>query len=253
MNAPYAAFFDLDGTLAANNEPPFPTDVAAMRAFRSRGNFLFLCTGRSYGYLYQAIVDIGFDGIIAGAGAQVLLGDTLLFRAGIDPEKLTRIQRAFENSSSTLIMETESTMVQLASPAANKVIRSYDRIYTADEWRSAYSAEHTSKLTVYGDIPADILPFVREHCDIVQHPEYAEILPKGCSKATGIAHILNAIGVPRERSIGFGDSMNDYDMLQYVGLGVAMGNAADTVKAIAHRVTAPFDKGGVAQVLNEFI
>lgn len=250
---PLAAFFDLDGTLALHNEPPAPVDVEAMRAFRARGNYLFLCTGRSTGYLYPAILDIGFDGIIAGAGAYVTLGDRLLYRASVSEELLFPIQQAFEHTESTLIMETERCMVQLASPIANRLIPAYPRIYTAAEWREQYPDEVTTKLTVYGDIPSAILPYIQEHLAIIQHPDYAEIVPKGCSKSSGIQKILKELDLPREQSMAFGDSMNDYDMLQYVGIGVAMGNAEDAVKAIADRVTAPYTHGGVAQVLKEFL
>lgn len=250
---PYAAFFDLDGTLAVQNQPPFPADVAAMRAFRARGNYLFLCTGRSTGYLYADILDIGFDGIVAGAGAYVSVGDELLYHAFIPQEDLPLIQRAFEDSFSTLIMETERCMVQLASARADKLVPTYPRIYTTAEWQQQYADEVVTKLTVYGPIPEVIVPYVEQHLDIIRHGHYEEVVPKGCSKADGIRRVLEHLHLPREQSIGFGDSMNDYDMIRYVGLGVAMGNAADAVKAIADRVTAPFDQGGVAQILQEYL
>lgn len=249
----YAAFFDLDGTLASHNQPPLAVDVAAMRAFRAKGNKLFLCTGRAIGYLYKEILDIGFDGIVAGAGAYVSLGDRVLFRTGVSPELLMPIQRAFEDSSSTLIMETEQHMVQLASPHAKKLVPTYPRIYTAEEWQAQYASDITSKLTVYGPLPDTIVPFIQQHLDIIDHGHYVEVVPRGCSKANGIRKVLHEIGMPREQSMGFGDSMNDYDMIEYVGIGVAMGNAADAVKAIADRVTAPFTEGGIAQVLSEYL
>ena len=252
MALPLAAFFDLDGTLATRNQPPAAVDVEAMRAFRARGNYLFLCTGRSAGYLYPAIVDIGFDGMITGAGAHVMLGEQLLYRTSVPLSVLLPIQRLFEHSTATLIMETERNMVQLASPAAHKIVTAYPRIYTAEEWQKRFFDEVTSKLTVYGEMPAAILPMVQETLDIIQHPTYAELVPKGCSKSNGIQRILTALNLPREQSIAFGDSMNDYDMLQYVGVGVAMGNADDRVKTIADRVTAPYDQGGIAHVLNEY-
>ncbi len=250
---PFAAFFDLDGTLAMHNQPPAAVDVEAMRAFRARGNYLFLCTGRSLGYLYPAVLDIGFDGIIAGAGAYVLLGEQLLYRTDVPNSILLPIQRLFERSSATLVMETERNMVQLASPTAQKLVAAYPRIYTADEWQAQYGEEVTSKLTVYGDMPPGVLSAAQETLDLIQHPTYAELVPKGCSKSNGIEKILAALNLPREQSIAFGDSMNDYDMLQYVGVGIAMGNADVRVKAIADRVTLPYDQGGIAKVLHEYL
>lgn len=250
---PFAAFFDLDGTLAMHNQPPAAVDVEAMRAFRACGNYLFLCTGRSTGYLYPAILDIGFDGIVAGAGAYVSIGDRVIHRTCVSEEILTPIQQAFEQSDATLVMETERNMVQLASPTAQKLVAAYPRIYTTEEWQAQYGEEVTSKLTVYGDMPPGVLSAANGTLDLIQHPTYAELVPKGCSKSSGIKKILTALNLPREQSVAFGDSMNDYDMLQYVGIGVAMGNADERVKAIADRVTLPYDQGGIAKVLREYL
>ena len=214
---------------------------------------MFLCTGRAIGYLYDEILNIGFDGIVAGAGAYVTLGDRLLYRNYIEPDILAPIQHAFEPTDSTLVMETEQRMVQLASPSAHTVVPAYPRIYTAAEWQERYGDEVTSKLTVYGAVPTPIMPFVREKLSVIDHGRYTEIVPKGCSKADGIRRILEELNIPRENSLGFGDSMNDYDMIKYVGVGVAMGNADEPLKAVADRVTASYTENGVAQVLNEYL
>lgn len=250
---PFAAFFDLDGTLAIRNGPPFPVDVAAMRAFQADGNYLFLCTGRSTGYLYPAILDIGFDGIIAGGGAYATIGDRFVHHVCVDKSLLPPLQQAFEHSASTLIMETERYMIQLASPQATHIVPNYPRILTAAEWQATYTDESVSKFTVYGPIPDTIRPFVDANWTVIEHGRYEEVVPIGCSKADAIRRVLQDLGLSREQSIGFGDSMNDYDMLQYVGVGVAMGNATDAIKAIADRITAPFDEGGVAMVLQDYL
>ena len=53
--------------------------------------------------------------------------------------------------------------------------------------------------------------------------------------------------------IACGDGFNDLSMIKYAGLGVAMGNAQEVVKASANYVTATNDENGVANVVNEFI
>lgn len=247
MALPYAAFFDLDGTLAMGNQPPLPCDVDAIRAFRAAGNYVFLCTGRSVGYLYDAVLDIGFDGIVSGGGAHVTLGDTILYRSFVTPEQLDPIMRCFETADQVLILETETQMIQLVSFDDRSLRHDYPIIRTADEWYAHYSDEVVSKLTIY---PAPMTPdtnaLVQSHLALVEHPTYYEAVPKGCSKATGIAHVIEALGIPRERVLAFGDSANDADMLRYAGIAVAMGNATDDVKALADFVTTPCDEGGVA-------
>ena len=250
---PYAAFFDLDGTLAIENGPPAPEDVAAIRAFRRAGNFVFLCTGRSPGYLYPAVLDIGFDGIVAGAGAYVRYGDRLLYRNSISHETLVPILRRFEKTDHTLVMETERSMIQLtASPDAMRV-RDYPCITSARQWPERYADETVTKLTIYRAPMAPELRILLEReqgLDVIEHSYYYEAVPRGCCKSDGMRRVLEVIGVPRENTIAFGDSPNDRDMIAYAGLGVVMGDGDPTVQAIADRITLPLTQCGVAHVLN---
>ena len=54
-----------------------------------------------------------------------------------------------------------------------------------------------------------------------------------------------------EECVAFGDNFNDLDMLESVGLGVAMGNAPDEIKQAANRVTTSHNDDGIALILNE--
>jgi len=78
-----------------------------------------------------------------------------------------------------------------------------------------------------------------------------EVTAAGVTKASGLERLAARLKVPREAIIAFGDSDNDREMLEYAGLGVAMGSAPDAVKAVADRVTASCDEDGVALVLEE--
>ncbi len=248
---PLASFFDLDGTLALHNQPPAPQDVAAIRAFQAAGNYAFLCTGRSLGYLYKDVLDIGFDGIVSGAGAHVCVGDTVLFRTRVDPAVLDTVMRLFETASQTLILESETGMTQLLSPRAVDFIPRYPIIRTGDEWYAHYGDHVVSKLTIYGHpLPEDILSFLKAHFFVIEHATYYEAVPQGCNKATGIEHVMNHLDIPRENVIAVGDSPNDRDMIAFAGLGVAMGDGDPIIKALADYVTLPLSECGVAHLLN---
>ena len=247
MTLPYVAFFDLDGTLAHSNLPPLPCDVEAIRAFRAKGNYVFLCTGRSCGYLYDEVLNIGFDGIVSGGGAHVTLGDKILHRSFLTPDVLDPILHRFETVDPVLILETETQMIQLVSHDDRTLRHDYPIIRTAAEWYERYADETVSKLTIY---PAPMDPttkeLVKSHLTLVEHPTYYEAVPKGCSKATGIAHVIETLDIPRERVLAFGDSANDADMLNFAGIAVVMGNAPDNIKALGDFVTIPCADGGVA-------
>lgn len=72
-------FLDIDGTLVSGLSSPSPLAERAVRQARAKGHRVFLCTGRNLPIIVPEILDIGFDGVIASAGAYVeAAGEVLL-------------------------------------------------------------------------------------------------------------------------------------------------------------------------------
>lgn len=80
---------------------------------------------------------------------------------------------------------------------------------------------------------------------------FVEFTNPQISKSVALSHLCERLGIKREEVIAFGDGMNDLDMLEWAGCGVAMGNASDAVKAAADRVTSHVKEDGVAHVLED--
>ena len=78
-------------------------------------------------------------------------------------------------------------------------------------------------------------------------------MEKGISKGTSLNQLIQILGIEREEVIAMGDSYNDLEMIEFAGLGVAMGNANDDIKAAADYVTDTNMNDGVAKVVEEFI
>ncbi len=76
-------------------------------------------------------------------------------------------------------------------------------------------------------------------------------MPKDGSKAATILSVAHQLGISQKDVICFGDGQNDREMLQAAGVGVAMGNAAPEIQAIADKVTASNDEDGIWQALKE--
>ena len=79
-----------------------------------------------------------------------------------------------------------------------------------------------------------------------------EVSAAGVTKASGLAWVCDALAVPPERVVAFGDMPNDVPMLAWAGQGVAMANAHPDLLAVADEVTAPNSEDGVAQVLERW-
>jgi Cof subfamily protein (haloacid dehalogenase superfamily) len=80
-----------------------------------------------------------------------------------------------------------------------------------------------------------------------------EINRAGCSKAKGLSHLCDLLGITRQEVMALGDSGNDLEMLQFAGLGIAMKNATSEVLAAADYITAANDEDGVALSIEKFV
>lgn len=80
-----------------------------------------------------------------------------------------------------------------------------------------------------------------------------EFMKNGCNKATGIEKLAQYLGISKEEIIAIGDASNDKEMIEYAGLGVAMGNSKDDIKMLADFITKSNEEDGVAYVIDKFI
>ena len=103
-------------------------------------------------------------------------------------------------------------------------------------------------------VQAQIAAFLPEELTVVQTAAfYLEVIPRIINKGQGIRDICRTLGISPAEVIAFGDAANDIPMLQAAGMGVAMGKAADAVKAAADRITLSNNEDGIAAALAELL
>ena len=84
-------------------------------------------------------------------------------------------------------------------------------------------------------------------------PQFLEVVPKGMNKGEAVKMLCKTLGVEIENAVACGDAANDLAMLKAAGIGVAMQNGADEVKAIADYITARDNNhDGVAEAADKF-
>lgn len=87
----------------------------------------------------------------------------------------------------------------------------------------------------------------------ISKPRFVEMLDAGVSKAAALAEVARRFGIEREQVMAIGDSFNDWDMLRWAGLGVAMGNAPPEIQAMADQVVSSNMEEGVAEAFERFV
>ena len=101
-------------------------------------------------------------------------------------------------------------------------------------------------------VQREIASFLPETLTVVQTaPFYLEVIPTVINKGQGIRDICGVLGLETAQVIAFGDAANDIPMLRTAGVGVAMGNAPEEVKAAADMVTASNNDDGIAAALEK--
>ena len=116
----------------------------------------------------------------------------------------------------------------------------YKCFMTADDRKAAVLERKLQKL--YGEQAAIYR----------SEPFFIEIVPKGVDKGDSLRRLTEHTGIPREDVVCCGDGFNDISMLQYAGVGIAMGNAQQEVKDAADYVTATNDEDGIVEAIARF-
>jgi Cof subfamily protein (haloacid dehalogenase superfamily) len=80
-----------------------------------------------------------------------------------------------------------------------------------------------------------------------------EVMNKGVTKGSAVKMLAKLYGIDREEIIAIGDNENDLSMIEYAGLGIAMGNAEEALKKAAKHITGDYQQDGVAEAIERFI
>jgi 5-amino-6-(5-phospho-D-ribitylamino)uracil phosphatase len=136
---------------------------------------------------------------------------------------------------------------------------STEDIYNKERWVGDTTARHWLKFGYYSEdetILGAILKEIQtwEGLELSNSsPHNIEINQQGISKATALMEVCRMRGYEMSEVVAVGDSLNDIAAIKASGLGVAMGNAQDEVKAAADVVTGSNQENGVAQVIQNYV
>lgn len=243
----WIVFMDMDNTLTDKSEI-VPGNLDAILRAQRAGHKIVLNSGRSYGFLPKKVLaEVPFDAVIAGGGAYVRVGDTVLLNKYVPEEVLRKLCDYFVRTGIACYFE------------------GVDESYCINTTREGFTTIHsyadihgmTSKITIISlrerTLPPEGLALIEQYFVYIRHPNYSEGILKGCSKSGGMRICLDYFGIPRERCMAIGDSANDLDMLDYAGLSVAVANSTPEVLACVDAVTESCTDAGVARAIDRFI
>lgn len=255
------AVSDIDGTLVDSQKRISPLNRKAIEAFQNGGGAFTLATGRieksALPYCRELNIQVP---VILYNGARIvhpLSGEVLLDRH-LHGEDIARALMLRETYPLDYILYSEGE-AYVYSRSSN--IRNFENgdgykcniLRTPDELKE----KKVTKILMIGE-NSFFDPFRRDFCKdrkscaalVQSESNYLEILPDGVNKGTALEELEKILGLSQKDVICFGDNNNDIEMIRRAGIGVAMENAGDEVKAAADLIAPDHNHDGVGRVLD---
>ena len=255
-------FFDIDGTLFDDNRHLPDSVLPAMEAAHRNGHGLIINTGRTLCNQDHRLDGFPLDGWIMGCGTRILYHGETLQRMEYSTEETLRLRTIFLELKIPTVWECDTAMYFDPAAPVNKAIPGF-RKWAEEHGICRDIAEgdgefRAVKMFCFTD--GDTIRQLAERTAAAGMPYTAirrrtdawEVVPAQHSKGKGIDCLREKLGVSREDCFAFGDSSNDLTMFGHAGHSIAMGNAADEVKAVCEYVTDRPENDGIAKALKHF-
>jgi Cof subfamily protein (haloacid dehalogenase superfamily) len=242
---------DIDGTLLSSNLTVLPKTKAALQAVAAKGHHVVVASSRPPRSVRKVADSLEIDSsvTVSFGGAYILGGDKILFEQTLSPELSKEIIARVRNvalhsslySAERWFVEQDDAWAQQEAKIVGFTPTLVDDLL--------HHTNHVHKFLVMGE--AEEIVAFREVDAVRSKPVYCEVNPDGIHKASAVELVAKHFGLTLADVIAFGDGENDLTMIREAGTGVAMGNAVESVKAVAKLVTESNDEDGIAVALQE--
>lgn len=254
---------DLDGTLLTDEKVISDKTKATLQKAREAGHEVMIATGRPYRASKLFYHELGLHTpIVNFNGAFVHHPLDQNWKTVHKPIDLKVVQEVVESLNreqfENLIAEVmDDVYVQYHDEKLLNIFSMGDPKVTTGDLHQYLKDNPTSLLI---QAKESSVPSIRQYladtkAELIDHRRWGdpfpviEIVRHGLNKAVGLSHVAKDLGIPRDRIIAFGDEDNDLEMIEYAGVGVAMGNGISQLKNIANEVTTTNNEDGIAEFL----
>ena len=272
-----AIFFDIDGTLITSDSKVLESTREAIRLAQNQGILCGIATGRGPVKIEERIERLPLDVYVMYNGQLVYTNEKDIYLRPFSSEVLQQIVDFADDEHRQIIfggryrVDGSHLMKWSQKSLLKKIagwmpkwfpVRSTRRLlqsFSPNREKGRYKKLSILQEPIYqcvlfsAETEAQRLQERLPNCSFQRSNPYSvDIVPKNGSKYHGILEFIKAVGIKPEEVMAFGDHYNDIEMIQKVGIGVAMGNGLSEVKAQADYVTATNEQDGIYQALKHF-
>lgn len=258
---------DIDGTLLNTKKEITPGTAKAIEELQERNIPVIIASGRPEQGIYHVANALNMKEkggyILSYNGGKITdcktgeavysktvpkeyYGDVCEYAKGLECSLLTyEGDYIITEEPDNKYVDLESKVVRMP---VKKVENLYDRLnFSVDKFLLVGEPEYMmSKVEAMAE-------HFRGRLNVFQsEPFFIEVVPMGIDKGASLDFLLSRLGMTRENLVACGDGRNDVTMIQFAGMGVAMGNACDEVKNAADYITSSCDEEGVLKAIKKF-
>jgi Cof subfamily protein (haloacid dehalogenase superfamily) len=248
-------FFDIDGTLTSETDGLIPHSTkVAIHALIKSGVKVVVATGRSL-RMCSELVDLGIDTFITANGAYITHNNSILHKMNLNQNFIQEISEFAKEQKGALGFFTDDYSIEgIIDEHVNYALNDTLPVYNFSIFNESINKNDICGICLYAD-DKSLDKYINKFPHITfkrWHPFVVDVLENEVSKSTAIKKVLNFFDLSPLEAVAFGDGGNDVDMIEFVGLGIAMGNAKDILKEKADFVTSKSSDGGIFFALKHF-
>ncbi|MBC2580797.1 Cof-type HAD-IIB family hydrolase [Clostridium sp. DJ247] len=267
---------DMDGTLLNSKRKITENTRSVLKNAHNNGVHIVITTGRIYdnAEYYSDLIGVKSPVIAAnGAFIKEKDKDEIIYKSILGKKLSTKILNICSKYEAALEFHTSQKMYlgnkldkSIINLLMQKTLLKEEKIEiihvkNIEQWKTIlHNEEENIVKCIISNRNEEELQKIRNEVEKLDDVEVVssardniEITCKGTSKGRAVEILAGYYNLKREEIIAIGDSENDLSMIEYAGLGVAMGNAIDLVKRKANYITDTNDEEGVAKAVNKFI
>lgn len=263
---------DMDGTVLGGDHKITEENMRALREADERGVKVVFATGRFHDSAKEHVTFLEeVMPIVSSNGAIIKhpITNEVLYCNSIDKDISLKIVETLDNLDLSYQIYTDNEILQKYKTEEEKIkMQDFIKNTFSDKTEIVFKKDLKKDIKDLNILKFNVVDFerpllmkeARKEVEKIEGLEVTsswndnvEIMNAGSSKGSAVKFLCELLNIDKEEIIAFGDNYNDISMLEYVGMGVAMGNAEEDVKKIASYITDSNIESGVAKAIDDLV
>ena len=251
---------DLDGTLLNNQHKVDRDTIEVIRECKNKGVKIVLATGRLYRSIreYVHLLELENEQITLNGAATINSADHSVFSEKLLPVDYYRqvIRNGRKRGIPVMVFDSTGYYSEKYHEAIKKMEMmchlNVEVIPDIEAIKNVSKVLFITQDNMMIDSIKEAVDYEKLNC-IRTGFNYIEVFDKTVNKGAAIRTIAEEYGIDSKEVLAIGDSENDMEMIQYAGMGIAMGNAYKKIKDVSDAVTDTNNRSGVAKALYHYV